>query len=107
MTWLWLTLGAQFLFAVGAHVDKYLLSKYFTGSAPGSLILYSALFSVVVLPVVAWIEPAVLSLPKAHIALLIAGGVLNITAVVLSLYAMQLDEASIVTTLFQMIPVFN
>jgi drug/metabolite transporter (DMT)-like permease len=107
MAWLWLTLGAQFLFSVGAHVDKYLLSKYFRGSAPGSLILYSSLFSVVVLPVVWVIEPTVLSIPPLHIALLVAGGVLNITGVVLSLYAMQLDEASVVTTLFQMIPVFN
>ena len=107
MAWLWLTLGAQFLFSLGAHVDKYLLSKYFRGSAPGSLILYSSLFSLVVLPVVAWLQPAVLSIAPLHVALLLAGGALNITGVILSLYAMQRDEASVVATLFQMIPVFN
>ena len=62
MTWLWLTLGAQFLFSVGAHVDKYLLWKYFQGVAPGSLILFSSLFSFVVLPVLAWLNPAVLAI---------------------------------------------
>jgi drug/metabolite transporter (DMT)-like permease len=107
MTWLWLTLGAQFLFSVGAHVDKYLLSKYFKGAAPGSLILFSALFSFVVLPVLAWVNPAVLSISPPHAGILLLGGALNITGVILSLYAMQEDEASVVATLFQMIPVFN
>ena len=107
MTWLWLTLGAQFLFSVGAHVDKYLLSKYFKGAAPGSLILFSALFSLAVLPVLAWVSPAVLSISPPHVGVLLVGGALNITGVILSLYAMQEDEASVVATLFQMIPVFN
>ena len=107
MAWLWLTLGAQLLFSLGAHVDKYLLSKYFRGAAPGSLILFSALFGLVMLPVFAAIRPAVLSISTTHALVLLAGGFLNITGVVLSLYAMQEDEASVVATLFQMIPVFN
>lgn len=108
MTWLWLTLGAQFLFSVGAHVDKHLLSRYFRGSAPpGSLILFSALFSLVVLPAVALWQPAVGSIAPGDAGLLLLGGALNITGVILSLYAMQRDEASVVTTLFQMAPVFH
>ena len=107
MAWLWLTLGAQWLFSVGAHVDKYLLSKYFKDAPPGSLILFSALFGVVMLPVFAAIRPAVLSISASHVLVLLAGGFLNITGVVLSLYAMQEDEASVVAPLFQMVPVFN
>jgi uncharacterized membrane protein len=107
VAWLWLTLGAQLLFSVGAHVDKYLLSKYFRGAAPGSLILFSALFGVAVLPVFALLQPAVLSISTMHVVVLLGGGFLNITGVVLSLYAMQEDEASVVATLFQMIPVFS
>jgi drug/metabolite transporter (DMT)-like permease len=49
----------------------------------------------------------VLSVSPAHVALLLVGGALNITGVVLSLYAMHQDQASVVSTLFQMIPVFN
>jgi drug/metabolite transporter (DMT)-like permease len=107
MAWLFLTLGAQLLFSLGAHVDKYLLSKYFRGSAPGSLILFSALFSFVVLPLLALRNPAVLSLSGREIGLLLIGGALNICGVILSLYAMQKDEASVVTTLFQLVPVFS
>jgi drug/metabolite transporter (DMT)-like permease len=107
VTWLWLTLGAQLLFSVGVHVDKHLLARWFRGAAPGSLILFSALFAFVALPVLAlasrgapWIEPR-------DAAVLLAGGFLNITGVVLSLYAVQRDEASVVATLFQMMPVFT
>jgi drug/metabolite transporter (DMT)-like permease len=107
MAWLWLTLGAQLLFSVGAHVDKYLLSKYFRGSAPGSLILYSSLFGFAVLPVLLLVNPSVLSIAPFHVAIVLAGGFLNVTGVIVSLYAMQRDEASVVATLFQMIPVFN
>jgi drug/metabolite transporter (DMT)-like permease len=106
MAWLWLTLGAQLLFSVGAHVDKYLLSRYFRGAAPGALILFSSLFSLLVVPVLAAIEPDVLSIPASRVGVLLLGGVLNVTGVVLSLYAMQEDEASAVATLFQMIPLF-
>jgi len=107
VTWLGLTLGAVFLFATGAHVDKYLLSKYFKGSAPGSLILFSSLFSFAVLPVLAGIQPQVLSIRPSHAAILVVGGALNITGVILSLYATQADEPSVVATLFQMVPVFG
>jgi drug/metabolite transporter (DMT)-like permease len=107
VTWLWLTLGAQFLFSVGAHVDKYLLSRFFKGSAPGSLILFSSLFSLVVLPALALVAPAVLAIAPWHATILLVGGFLNITGVILSLYAMKREEASVVVTLFQMIPVFN
>jgi drug/metabolite transporter (DMT)-like permease len=107
MTWLWLTLGAQALFSLGAHVDKYLLSRYFKGSAPGSLILFSSLFSLVVLPVLALASPGVFAIAAGHVAVLLVGGFLNITGVIVSLYAMQRGEASVVATLFQMVPLFN
>jgi drug/metabolite transporter (DMT)-like permease len=107
MSWLWLTLGAQFLFAVGAHVDKYLLSNFFRGAAPGALIIFSSLFGFAVLPVFAAANPAVLAIEPRHVAILLAGGVLNILGVILSLHALQREEASVVTTLFQMVPVFN
>ena len=107
MDWLWLTLGAVFLFSLGAHVDKHLLSRYFRGAAPGSLILFSSLFGFAVLPALALVDRDVLAIAPGNAALLVAGGCLNVTGVILSLHAMQADEPSVVATLFQMVPVFG
>src|SRR5262245_7515877 len=107
MAWFWLALGAQFLFSVGAHVDKHLLSRYLHGSAPGSLMLFSPLVGFVVTPPAYAIAPHAAAMSAAHAALLVGGGLLNITAIVLYLYALARDEASVVAPLFQLIPVFG
>jgi drug/metabolite transporter (DMT)-like permease len=107
MAWLWLTLVAQLLFSVGVHVDKHLLVRWFRGAAPGSLILFSALFAFVALPVLLVVAATSPWIAPSHAVLLLGGGFLNITGVVLSLYAVQRDEASVVATLFQMMPVFT
>jgi drug/metabolite transporter (DMT)-like permease len=72
-----------------------------------TLILFSSLFSLLVLPALALVAPAVLAIAPWHATILLVGGFLNITGVILSLYAMKREEASVVVTLFQMIPVFN
>src|SRR5438874_7741302 len=107
MTWFWLALAAQFLFSAGTHVDKYLISKYLKGAAPGSLIIFSSLFGFVVMPAAYAIHPNVLDISLPHVGILVGGGFLNITAIVLYLYALSRDEASVVAPLFQMIPIFS
>src|SRR5204862_465959 len=73
MAWFWLALGAQFLFAVGAHVDKHLLSRYLRGAAPGSLILFSTIFGFVITPIAWAIDRRALDMPLRDAALALAG----------------------------------
>jgi drug/metabolite transporter (DMT)-like permease len=107
MAWFWLALLAQFLFSVGVHIDKHLLSRYLKGSSPGSLILFSSLFGFVVMPIAYAVDRRVLEMSPRDIGLLVGCGLLNITAIVLYLYALARDEASVVAPLFQLIPVFS
>jgi drug/metabolite transporter (DMT)-like permease len=92
MTWFWLALSAQLLFSCGTHIDKHLLSRYLHGAAPGSLIIFSSLFGFVVMPVAYAVDPHVLDIRLAHVLLLVGCGLLNITAIVLYLYALARDE---------------
>jgi drug/metabolite transporter (DMT)-like permease len=105
--WFWLALGAQVLFGTSAHVDKHLVSKRLHGANPAALLIFSALFGFVVLPVALALDPGAVRMPFSQAALVVTGGLLNITAVGLYLYAIARDEASVVAPLFQLIPVFT
>jgi drug/metabolite transporter (DMT)-like permease len=107
MTWLWATLLAIFFFVFSTYVDKYLLTRYLKGREPGVLILFSTLFAVVVVPVIYAIEPRSLDVAAMDAFWLVFAGLLNITAVVLYLYAMQEDEVSVVAPLFQLAPIWT
>lgn len=69
--------------------------------------IFSTLFSVVVLPVLYFIDPAVIYVSVSHALLLISVGILNASSIYLYLKALDKDEASIVVPLWQMIPVFG
>jgi drug/metabolite transporter (DMT)-like permease len=107
MTWLWTTLGAIFLLVFSTYVDKYLLTRYFKGRDPGVLILFSAFFGVIATPIIYVIEPAALAIPFWSGFWLTVGGLGSITGTILYLYAMNIDEVSVVVPLFQLAPVFN
>lgn len=107
MHWFYIAIVAPFLWAATNHIDKYLLSKYVRGGGIGSLVIFSCLFSTVVLPVIAVIAPSVLQVSKLNIVFLIILGVINTLAVLLYLYALHEERASIVIPFFQLIPVFG
>ena len=112
MTWFFIALIAPALYAVCNHIDKFLIEKFLSKDPGqkeevGSLILFSTLFSLLVLPVIYLIEPGVFSVPIFNIGILLLNGVLCVGAIVLYLYAMEKDEASIVVPFYQLIPVFG
>ena len=106
MTWFFLALLAPLLFAYGNHTDKYLLSGYIKSGEVGSIVIFSALFSVLAIPVVLFIQPAVHDISVAQAAMLVATGILGVVAVLFYLYALDIDEASFVTPFYQTIPIF-
>jgi len=107
MNWFFIALIGPLLYAVTNHIDKYILEKYFKAGEVGAVVLFSALFSVMALPVVYLIEPNVFSLGLTSIAMLAVSSSLSIVCLILYLHALRDDETSMVVPFYQTIPVFG
>ncbi len=108
MNWFLVALINPVAHAFVNHFDKYLVSKYTKESSVGALILFSALFAVVALPILLFINPSVLSSVTIFQAIvLMINGALLMVAVLFYLYAIESHEASHVAPLFQLVPVFG
>jgi len=106
MSWFFIALLAPFLLACANHNDKFLLSRYMKGRNIGSIIIFSALLSVVPIPVVISIQPDVYDISLGQGALLIGTGIFGVVAVLCYLYALDADEASFVISFYQTVPIF-
>ncbi|OHA16278.1 MAG: hypothetical protein A3G52_04510 [Candidatus Taylorbacteria bacterium RIFCSPLOWO2_12_FULL_43_20] len=107
MTWFLIAFLATFIFSVSNYVDKYLLSKHFPEKGEGALILYSTLFTLVILPFIFIIEPNVLSVSVSSIAVLLSGGIIASISILLYLKALSVNDTSTVVPFLQLIPVFG
>src|SRR5215217_8144818 len=106
MSWFFIALLAPFLLACANHNDKLLLSRYIKGENIGSIILFSALLSVVPIPIITSIQPDVYNATLGQGAVLVATGMFGVVAVLCYLYALDIDEASFVTPFYQTVPIF-
>jgi uncharacterized membrane protein len=108
MNWFLIALVNPIAHALVNHLDKYLISKYLKGGSVGTLVLFSSLFAVVVLPVIYFIHPTVFdSITLSRAVVLMINGALLVTAIICYLYALETDEASFVAPFFQLVPVFG
>jgi drug/metabolite transporter (DMT)-like permease len=83
------------------------LSKYSDGKGVGAIILFSSLFSAIILPVLAFLYYSeIFTLPLTDILNLLFVGLLSAGAFYFYLKAMDIEEASIVVPLLQLIPIF-
>lgn len=106
MNWFLIALIGPVMYACANHTDKYLLSKYLKNGEVGSLIIFASFFSVVALPIVVLIQPAVFAVSLAQAAILAFNGTLTVFAVLLYFYALHDEEASLVVPYYQTIPIF-
>ena len=107
MNWFFIALIGPILYAISNHTDKYLLEKYFKGGEAGALVIFSALFSVVTLPIIYLIEPAVFSLGAKATLILTLNGTLNVVCLILYYKALKGEETSTVIPFYQTIPIFG
>jgi len=107
MTWFYLALVAPFLYALTNHIDKVLLDKYFKEGGAGTLLIFSALLSVIVLPILFVIDPTVFQVSPLHILALACVGILNVLVLWCYLAALENEEASITVVFYQLVPVFG
>lgn len=112
MNWIFLSLLAPFLFALGNHIDQDLVTKFFPGeedsSSVGSLIIVSCIFGLLFLPFIVYFVPTVLQVPINDSLFLIGIGVVEGLAILAYLYAIfEGEEISSLVAWFNSIPVFS
>jgi uncharacterized membrane protein len=105
--WLLLAFCGPVCWAVSTHIDKYLVDRYFRDSDTAVLMLFTALLGVALLPLIWWIEPAILKPSREAIAVMTISGVLYMGAILFYLRAIQSEEASVVAPLFQASTLFT
>jgi drug/metabolite transporter (DMT)-like permease len=107
MNWFFIALVAPIFHAIANHVDKHIISSYFKGVSVGSLVIFSSIFALIILPIIYLVSPDVFSISFLIILALIINGALGLGYVIFYLYALFDEEASIVAPFFQLIPVFG
>lgn len=107
MIWLFAAIIPPFLWAFVNHTDKYLLSKTRHKSSVEVLMVYSTLFSLIVLPFLFYFSYANLFSSGKQIAVQFMGGILLTLSIYFYLMALKKDEASVVSPFFLLVPVFG
>jgi drug/metabolite transporter (DMT)-like permease len=108
MSWFFIALGAPALWGLVNHVDKYIISRFFKGDrGVGSLVIFTSFSGLVMSVFIAifFSHSLVLNVVAAFIIAL--NGAILVASFIPYMYAIEHEEASFVTALFQMIPVFT
>ncbi len=107
MSWLAFALSGPILWAISTHLDKYLVECYFKQTDIAVLLVFTALLGLVLMPVIAFFDPGVMTRDPLSIALMSLSGVLYMGAIFFYLQALQNHEASVVAPFFQASPLFG
>lgn len=99
---------AEMLWSLGNYIDKYLLTKYLKGSGIGSLLIFSSLIALLVLPILYLIDPLIAVPSNMDKLLLMSTGIIYATIWLLPYFkALFIEDTSLVIALFQTVPVFS
>src|SRR3989344_4007719 len=107
MLWFFIALIGPFLYALSNHIDKILLEKYFKEGGVGTLILFSSLLSVMVLPFIFLADRTVFNINGISILILAIEGILNVMVLWCWLLALKSEETSVAVVFYQLVPVFG
>lgn len=106
MMWFFLALVGPFLYAVTNFIDKVLLQKYFKEGGVGTLLIFSAILSVLALPFLYLVDPTSINIDPFSGLILAIVGILHVGVLFFYLKALEGDEVSITVIFYQLVPVF-
>jgi uncharacterized membrane protein len=91
------------------HIDKHLLSKYFTeeDEGVGALMIVSALASIIATPFLFIADPSVMEVGNGNFQIIALTACLDVLLLWSYLMAMQKDDASNVIVYYQLVPVLG
>ncbi len=104
MNWFLIALVPPLLYAVTNLLDKTLLSKYFKEGGVGTLLMFSALLSIIALPLLYWIEPKVM-VQGENLRTIAILALLDIVLIWAYLMALKDEESSATIFYYQLVPV--
>jgi len=107
MNWLIFALIGPALWALVNHIDKYIISKYFTGRGVGSLVLFTSASGLIISLFMLIFAPSQLNIGALNSLVIGINGAILVSAFIPYLYALEKEEASWASTLYQLIPVFG
>lgn len=107
MSWFWIALAAPALWAAVNHIDKYIITKYFTGKGVGSLVIFTGLSGFIISILISIFNFSSITLGFLSAVTVAFSGALLVAAFIPYLHALEKEEASWVSPLYQMIPVFG
>jgi len=108
MSWILIACLAPALWALTNHIDKYLTTRFFANleRGVGALVIFTCITGLLGALIILIFSPNVLAIPLISALVLILSGVLLVLDYLPYMYAMQIGEASVVTSIYQTIPVF-
>ena len=107
MSWFFIALIGPLLYACTNYIDKMLLEKFFKKGGVGTLLIFSSLVSVCVMPFLFLMDRTVLDVGGIKILILAVVGVLSVVVLWCYLIALKDEEASTVVVFYQLVPVFG
>jgi drug/metabolite transporter (DMT)-like permease len=106
MEWFFIALIVPISHSIVNFVDKILLSKYFHNFSLFVFIIYSAITSIIILPVfLIFGGMGIMKVSYYDIFLLITAGICGAGAIYFYLFALYREDASVIVPFFQLIPV--
>ena len=95
------------LYATTNLIDKNLLSKYFKEGGVLTLVIFSAIASVLVLPVALFFDADVFSFSTSNILVMAGVSVINTILIWAYLKALEQDDPTVVIICYQTVPIFT
>lgn len=107
MTWFFIALIGPILWALVNHIDKYIISKYFTGPGVGSLVIFTSMSGLIISFFILWLNFSQIFISPLGVIIIAVNGALLVASFIPYLYALEKEEASWVSSIYQLIPVFG
>lgn len=107
MNWFLIALIGPALWALVNHIDKYIISKYFTGRGVGSLVLFTSLSGLLISIFILIFGFGYISIGYMSALVIAVNGAVLVAAFIPYLYALENEEASWTSSVYQLIPVFG
>jgi drug/metabolite transporter (DMT)-like permease len=106
--WLLFAACGPLLWAISNHIDKYILTHHLKGKGVDSLMLFSTLVALPLLPLFYILgRESITTISPLSAGVLFIVGILSAIAIWFYLYALEEEETSIISPLFQTIPLFG
>lgn len=105
--WIFYPILAAFLWATVNHLDKYLIDKYCKNQEVGGLIIFSSLIGVPTALIIFLLNPSVLNIDLLTSIIIIVAGSLYLLGIIPYLYALDIDETSVVAPQALMLTIFT